>query len=131
MLYLMVHNLDQVDNCLIFIYPTSVGERMVLKFDIIAIYTGERQSMRLDNSSKVLATALSSRPSLLYSSLRSALEATRPFQVDFLVAWGIMTPSNFTLGPAVQVCFPTGCMEEVGSSSSTSMKPMDRPLAVE
>ena len=44
MLYLMVHNLDQVDNCLIFIYHTSVGERMVLKFNMIAIYTGERQA---------------------------------------------------------------------------------------
>ena len=53
------------------------------------------------------------------------------FQVDFLVIFGITTPSNLDDPAAIHACLLGGWLVEVGSSSRTSTNPIEVPLMVE
>ena len=80
---------------------------------------------------KVFATTASSHLSLQYISAMSAFGDSFMFQVDFLVIFGITTPSNLDDPAAIHTRLPGGWLVEVGSSSRTSTSPIEVPLTAE
>ena len=85
-------------------------------------------------SSKVLATAASSCPSLLYNSPMSFFIGPLTILLDFLTAFRTTTPSNSTWGSwptVVWVLFLSACVEVVRSSSMRLMYLMGSPVVAE
>ena len=61
----------------------------------------------------------------------SAFSDSFVFRVDFLVIFGITTPSNLDDPVAIRARLTGGWLVEVGSSSRTSTSPIEVPLTAE